>query len=447
MSLLTRKTVVLAKLEDTYGTDPVPTAAANAIMCNNVVVKPTGEVVERNYYMDTLSKNPFRRGIKSCEVTFQCEFKGTGAVGVRPAWGWEGDLLQACGLKETITSTGVSTSPTLARGSDATAVASASFDYFIAGVSYNKTAVAAGTALSAGTIPQNKWAIYLLSINAAGTITVTPGSGNGTGYSTESAALAGTPATPSSSVAMGTVTVKSTDLGGFVAGTTTLNDAAVTCHFNSDATQTAGIVYKPTSVTTEQKSITLYVYRDGIFHPVTGCRGTVKFTLEVGKLIVADFKFNGVYDSPSDVTASATTFSTVDPETVINANFTIGAFTPVAEKLELDVNNTLVQRKDLNAPSGLIGYEITDRTPQGSLDPEATLEATHPFWNEWETAETMALNIGPIGSTAGNKITFAAPKMQFQDLTYADKSGLMTYSIPYRLAMNTGDDEFSITIS
>ena len=74
-----------------------------------------------------------------------------------------------------IEKTGPLVATALAIGSTDTNVASTIFSYAIAETTYTKAAVAAGTALAAGTIPADKWGIYLLSINAAGTIAVTAG--------------------------------------------------------------------------------------------------------------------------------------------------------------------------------------------------------------------------------------------------------------------------------
>lgn len=69
------------------------------------------------------------------------------------------------------------TSPALAIGSTPSQVASGAFTYVIDGIQYQKAAVAAGTAFTATThdIAADKEAIFVLSINAGGTITITKG--------------------------------------------------------------------------------------------------------------------------------------------------------------------------------------------------------------------------------------------------------------------------------
>jgi hypothetical protein len=149
-----------------------------------------------------------------------------------------GDFLYC--MTQQMTGTGLVISPALAIGSTNTAVASGAFSYAIAPTTYATAAVAAGTALAAGTIPASEWGIYLFSINAAGTITVMAGAGNPTGYTTEALAIAGLPATPASSVSMGYLTVINRNAGGFIAGTTALNGTGVTANFYNSALYTPG---------------------------------------------------------------------------------------------------------------------------------------------------------------------------------------------------------------
>ncbi len=310
--MLTRKTVVLAKIETGYGTDPTPTPAANAILVSDVDVKATGEVVRRDFIKSSLSRLQFLRGIRQVELSFKTELKGSGTRGTLPTCGWEGVLFRACGMSETVT---------------------------------------AGTSL----------------------------------------------------------------------------------------------VYAP--VSTGFESAALYVYKDGTFHKLLGCRGSFKLNFEVGKHPVVEWKFNGLYASPADASPAAQTLSAVGPPIVMSAALSVGGYGPVAEKIEIDLNNTISERKSINAATGIVGFEITGREPQGSFDPEAVSEATHPFWGNWESAAATALTLGPIGTVPGNTIQVNAPKMQYKEVSYSDRKGLIAYTVPFDLAMNNGDDELTITIT
>jgi hypothetical protein len=108
----------------------------------------------------------------------------------------------------------------LSRGTTDTKVASAAFDYILSGVAYSKAAVAAGSALAAGTIPQDTWGVYRFSINSAGTVAVTAGAANfTTGYATEALAVAALPAVPAASWNMGSATIQTKVGATFIGGT------------------------------------------------------------------------------------------------------------------------------------------------------------------------------------------------------------------------------------
>jgi hypothetical protein len=104
MVQLTRRNVILAKIESTYGTDPTPTTAANAIEVQDLTLKPVKGPIERPAQHETLQRKPSLLGEEYYEINFKVEVTGTGAAGTAPRLS---PLLQACDLEETI-SAGVS---------------------------------------------------------------------------------------------------------------------------------------------------------------------------------------------------------------------------------------------------------------------------------------------------------------------------------------------------
>lgn len=113
---------------------------------------------------------------------------------------------------------------TLSMGTTNTAVASTGFSYTIAAAGpYIKGPVTAGTALAAGTIPTNKWGIYVFSVDSYGGITSTAGSANfTTGYVDEATAIANVPATPGGTCRLGYITVLTYSGQPFIGGTSAL---------------------------------------------------------------------------------------------------------------------------------------------------------------------------------------------------------------------------------
>ena len=106
---LTRKRLILAKIESTYGTDPAPTGSSNAILVRSLEVTPLqAEVVNRELITPYMGSSQQLLAQTSVQITFEVELAGSGTAGTAPAYG---PLLKACGLSET---TVASTSTTYA---------------------------------------------------------------------------------------------------------------------------------------------------------------------------------------------------------------------------------------------------------------------------------------------------------------------------------------------
>jgi hypothetical protein len=99
-----RNQVILAKIETTYGVDPTPTGAANAILAVNMQPEPLlGAEVSRDLLLPYLGHQGIVLSGTYGRVKFEVELAGSGAAGTAPAWGV---LLRACGMAE-VTSAGV----------------------------------------------------------------------------------------------------------------------------------------------------------------------------------------------------------------------------------------------------------------------------------------------------------------------------------------------------
>lgn len=305
--MLTRRTVILAKIETTYGTDPTPTATADAVLVSNPQVRVIGERLERDFVRSSLSPLEHVIGMKEVEVTFSTELKGSGTAGtaseVSPLW-------RACGMAETIV------------------------------------------------------------------------------------------ASP------------------------------------------AKVTYDP--VSTAFESCTIYVYRDGMIYKINGCRGTVELVAETGKFGLLNWNFKGLYQIPVDGAIVSGTFDTTKPPSVVNIGFTMHTYAAIIRSLQIALNNTVSRRESANAVEGVVGFEITARGSNGSVDPETVIEATHAFWTKWKDGTAAAI-VATIGATAGNKIQLDAPKVQYNELGWGNRDGVMIYDIPLSLAQNAGDDEVKIT--
>lgn len=96
-----RNTAILAKIEGTYGTDSVPTEAANALLVSNVNINPlNAQNVSRDLIRPYFGGSEQLVGSANIEISFDVELAGAGAAGTGAAYG---PLLRACGFAETLT--------------------------------------------------------------------------------------------------------------------------------------------------------------------------------------------------------------------------------------------------------------------------------------------------------------------------------------------------------
>ncbi|CDX19639.1 conserved hypothetical protein [Mesorhizobium sp. ORS 3359] len=96
-----RKLAVLAKIENTYGVNPTPTGAANAIQMTNATITPlAGDQVSRDLMLPYLGQQGVILVGTYAQLQGEVEIAGAGAAGEVPPYGV---LLRACGLAETVT--------------------------------------------------------------------------------------------------------------------------------------------------------------------------------------------------------------------------------------------------------------------------------------------------------------------------------------------------------
>ena len=98
--MLTKREVLLGKIESTYNTDSLPTAASNAILVENPQLKPSKvRMAERMGVRSSLAALKPVYGGSLSDLTFDVELKGSGTAGTAPELGV---LLRACGCSETL---------------------------------------------------------------------------------------------------------------------------------------------------------------------------------------------------------------------------------------------------------------------------------------------------------------------------------------------------------
>lgn len=310
MPLLSRKRVILAETESTYGTDPTPTGAANAILVRNLSITPqNSELVSRDLVRPYLgASEQLLAGVHvTCE--FEVEMAGSGTAGTAPAYG---PLLLACGLSAT-TSAGVS-------------------------VTYAPVSSAFGS---------------------------------------------------------------------------------VTIHYNVD----------------------------GVLHKLTGCRGNVQVSLQVGQIPVFRFSFTGLYNAPIGEALPSPTYTAFQTPLAANSDNTTGfqlhSYAGALQSAEINFGNAVNYRMLVGAEDVL----MTDRQVTGTAVIEAPTIAQKDFF-----APAIATTLGNFqvthGTVAGNRVQLTSSRVTLGPPTYQDSNGIHMLSVPMTFVPSTaGNDEISIVVS
>ena len=207
------------------------------------------------------------------------------------------------------------------------------------------------------------------------------------------------------------------------------------------------VTYAPSSASL--KSVTIWIFKDGLKHIINGAVGNFEIVLESGETPKIKWDFVGLYATPTDVAlpTNATPDTTV-PKVCKGLTVTFDSYSAVFRKFSFKSNNTIAERGDLNASTGIAGFQIVERNPEGSFESETVLVATKNWYTKWEAGTAQAMSLS-ISNGAGNIVTITAAQCQTRKKEYADSDGILTDTIEFQMAKSstTTSDEYSIALT
>jgi hypothetical protein len=188
--------------------------------------------------------------------------------------------------------------------------------------------------------------------------------------------------------------------------------------------------------------LTLKFYEDGLLYTTLGSQGTFTVDATAGNFGTLEFTFTGQYIDPSDAAVPTdAVFENTLPQQVELGLLTWGSNVQlVAEQWTFDQANNVVPRPDINATDGFQGVRITDRTPAGGFNPEATLVATEDFWGDFAAALAKVFT-ARVGTTVGNQVFLYAPRVQTSEIAFGDRDGVRSFDHSMLFKRLDGNDE------
>lgn len=386
MPLLSRKRLILSKIETTYATDSSP-AGTDAILVRNLDITPIeADVVSRDLIRPYLGNYDQLLAQTRVSITFEVEMAGSGTAGTAPKFN---SLLRACGLAETILAAPVTGSAVAgATGSITLAAGASAVDDFYNGM----------------------------------VISITSGTGSG-------------------HVGMIVDYVGSTKIATVQPVTTTFVPGA-----SSGYSIAANVGYKPVSSSFE--SATIYFNNDGVLHKATGCRGTFSLNCTVGQIPTINFTMTGLYNAPTDTAAPAVTYSNQATPQIFKAGntnaFSILDYSACLMSCSFDIANEIVYRELVGCTRAV---NIVNRAPSGEAMIEAPTIAQKDFFSIANNDTTGRVNL-LHGSNAGNRVGLLASVVDIANPTYSDSDGIQMLNLPYvAIPTSAGNDEVNLVFS
>jgi len=215
------------------------------------------------------------------------------------------------------------------------------------------------------------------------------------------------------------------------------------CGLSETVASNTSVTYEPISA--NFSSITIHYNVDGVRHIVTGCRGNVALSAEVGAIPTLDFTFTGIYNAPTDTALPSVTYGNqATPLIFKNGNtssFQLLSFAGALQSLNFDIGNSIVYRELVGGTKEVL---LTDRAANGSV----TIEAPTLAQKDYFTAALSDTTLGNLtvthGTAAGNICRLSSTKVDIGDVSYGEMDGVTMLEIPYTLVPSSANDELSI---
>ena len=215
------------------------------------------------------------------------------------------------------------------------------------------------------------------------------------------------------------------------------------CGLSETVASGTSVTYEPISA--NFSSITIHYNVDGVRHIVTGCRGNVALSAEVGAIPTLDFTFTGIYNAPTDTALPSVTYGNqATPLIFKNGNtssFQLLSFAGALQSLNFDIGNSIVYRELVGGTKEVL---LTDRAANGSVTIEAPTLAQKDYFTAALTDTALGNLTVTHGTTAGNICRLSSTKVDIGDVSYGEMDGVTMLEIPYTLVPSSANDELSI---
>ena len=215
------------------------------------------------------------------------------------------------------------------------------------------------------------------------------------------------------------------------------------CGLSETVASGTSVTYEPISA--NFSSVTIHYNVDGVRHIVTGCRGTVALSAEIGAIPTLDFTFTGIYNAPTDTALPSVTYGNqATPLIFKNGNtssFQLLGFAGALQSLSFDIGNSITYRELVGGTKEVL---IIDRAANGSVTIEAPALASKDYFAAALTDTSLGNLTVTHGTAAGNICRLSSTKVDIGDVNYGEMDGVTMLEIPFTLVPSSANDELSL---
>lgn len=205
------------------------------------------------------------------------------------------------------------------------------------------------------------------------------------------------------------------------------------------------VTYAPRSSGLE--SATFYVFPGNeMRHIITGAFVDWVMEAVAGQYAMLNVTAKGIYNLPTDTAAATPTYATDTPVMVESIALTFGAITgTIVRNLSIAMNNTIVERPNVNSAEGFKGLRLVDRMPILRFRMEKELAATWGIYAALDAGTSYSTTF-TIGLTAGKKILVTIPNLVLRSISESDDAGIVMLDVEALCARNSsaGNDELTL---
>jgi len=116
------------------------------------------------------------------------------------------------------------------------------------------------------------------------------------------------------------------------------------CGLAETVVANTSVTYDPVSASFS--SVTIHYLIDGVRHKVTGCRGNVAITANVGEIPTLDFTFTGIYVAPDDSALVTPVYANQDDPLIFKngntSSFALLSYAGALQSFSFDLGNSTV---------------------------------------------------------------------------------------------------------